>query len=223
MMRNIDMRTYIKAKLIFIVILIYFLTFLSGCSRKGTNFLIFVADDLGFSDIGLYNLYIESPNLNAIFAQGIQFTNFYVEPTDNATLLSLLTGMFASRLGIISSEHKISCKYLNKMSEIELLPKILKKRGYDTAFIGKAFLEVEDEYSMFELGFKYFYCLFAGEDKRHKFYRNGEIGIENGNFTYLIERSLLKVSIGLGKNESKLVAWSTTCPNSVFSLSCSPT
>ena len=41
------------------------------------NVLIILADDLGFSDIGCYGGEIETPNLDALAAGGLRFTQFY--------------------------------------------------------------------------------------------------------------------------------------------------
>lgn len=40
------------------------------------NFLVIIADDMGFSDAGCYGGEIATPNLNALAAEGLRFTQF---------------------------------------------------------------------------------------------------------------------------------------------------
>ena len=52
----------------------------SGAFAAGSekpNIIIIMADDMGFSDIGCYGGEIETPNLDALAAKGLRFTQFY--------------------------------------------------------------------------------------------------------------------------------------------------
>ena len=62
----------------------------SGAKRP--NFLVIVADDLGFSDIGDFGGEIETPNLDALAATGLRLTNFHSAPACAPTRAMLLTG-----------------------------------------------------------------------------------------------------------------------------------
>ena len=44
------------------------------------NFLIIVADDLGFSDLGAFGGEIDTPNLDALALSGLRLTGFHTEP-----------------------------------------------------------------------------------------------------------------------------------------------
>jgi len=44
------------------------------------NFVILVADDLGYTDIGAFGSEIRTPNLDALAGQSIKFTNFHARP-----------------------------------------------------------------------------------------------------------------------------------------------
>ena len=49
---------------------------------KGSpNFLVIVADDLGWSDIGAFGGEIATPNLDALALSGVRFTGFHTAPT----------------------------------------------------------------------------------------------------------------------------------------------
>ena len=41
---------------------------------KKPNFLIFLADDLGFSDVGCYGGEIQTPNIDKLAKEGLRFT-----------------------------------------------------------------------------------------------------------------------------------------------------
>ena len=59
------------------------------------NVVIFLADDLGFSDIGCYGGEIETPNIDALAAGGVRFTQFYNAGRCCPSRASLLTGLYA--------------------------------------------------------------------------------------------------------------------------------
>lgn len=46
-------------------------------SKKRPNFLILLADDLGFSDVGCYGGEISTPNIDRLARQGLRFTDFH--------------------------------------------------------------------------------------------------------------------------------------------------
>lgn len=44
---------------------------------KRPNFLVVVADDLGFSDVGCFGGEIRTPNIDQIANEGLRFTDFH--------------------------------------------------------------------------------------------------------------------------------------------------
>ena len=56
------------------------------------NFLVILADDLGFSDIGAFGGEIATPNLDALASNGLRLTDFHTAPTCSPTRSMLLTG-----------------------------------------------------------------------------------------------------------------------------------
>ena len=69
------------------------------------NILIVLCDDLGFSDLGSYGSEIETPNLDALAAEGIRYTNFHVNPMCSPTRASLLTGLNSHLAGLATVCH----------------------------------------------------------------------------------------------------------------------
>src|SRR5687767_1023304 len=66
------------------------------------NVVVFVADDLGWRDLGYAgSTFYESPNIDALAARGTVFTNAYSAcPVCSPTRASLLTGKYPPRVGI---------------------------------------------------------------------------------------------------------------------------
>lgn len=69
----------------------------SACS-KPPNFLVIVVDDMGYADAGSYGGEIETPNLDALAAGGLRFTQFYNTSRCWPTRASLLTGYYAQQV-----------------------------------------------------------------------------------------------------------------------------
>lgn len=57
------------------------------------NFLLIVADDLGWSDLGSFGGEITTPNLDGIATAGVRFTSFHTAPTCSPTRSMLLSGV----------------------------------------------------------------------------------------------------------------------------------
>jgi len=71
--------------------------------RKNINFLFIVADDLGWSDLSCYgSKYYETPNIDALAANGIKFTDAYAAaPVCSATRASILSGWSPARQHLV--------------------------------------------------------------------------------------------------------------------------
>src|SRR6478609_7773422 len=61
-------------------------------SSPRPNILLIVADDLGYTDLGCFGGDIHTPNLDALAARGIQFTNFHTAPLCAPTRSMILSG-----------------------------------------------------------------------------------------------------------------------------------
>lgn len=62
------------------------------------NFLVIIADDMGFSDSGCYGGEIATPNLNALAAGGLRFTQFYNTARCWPTRSALMTGYYPQQI-----------------------------------------------------------------------------------------------------------------------------
>ena len=78
------------------------------------NFVVIVADDLGYSDLGSYGGEISTPNLDRLASEGIRYTNFYVGPTCSPTRAMLMTGMDNHRVGMGNMYERTAPNQMNK-------------------------------------------------------------------------------------------------------------
>lgn len=64
------------------------------------NVVVILVDDMGFSDIGCYGSEIPTPNLDALAAGGLRFTQFYNTGRCCPTRAALLTGLYSHQAGV---------------------------------------------------------------------------------------------------------------------------
>ena len=69
-------------------------------SNARPNIIVILVDDMGWSDIGSYGGEIPTPNLDALAARGVRFTQFYSTPRCSPTRASLLTGLYPHQAGM---------------------------------------------------------------------------------------------------------------------------
>src|SRR6188768_3180451 len=64
------------------------------------NIILILVDDMGFSDIGCYGSEIPTPNIDALAAGGLRFTQFYNTGRCCPTRAALLTGLYSHQAGV---------------------------------------------------------------------------------------------------------------------------
>jgi arylsulfatase A-like enzyme len=84
-------------------LIIKLLITVSVFSKNEPNILFILADDLGYSDTTPYgNEYHETPNIARIANKGMTFDNFHTtSPVCSPSRASILTGLYAERLGMV--------------------------------------------------------------------------------------------------------------------------
>jgi arylsulfatase A-like enzyme len=60
--------------------------------NKRPNFLIILADDLGFSDPGCFGGEIKTPNIDRLGREGVRLTNFHAAAACSPTRAMIMTG-----------------------------------------------------------------------------------------------------------------------------------
>jgi arylsulfatase len=80
---------------------------LVGCLAAGNaaitvaappNFVVILADDMGFSDVGCYGGEIHTPNLDQLAANGLRFTRFYNTARCWPTRSAIMTGYYPQQI-----------------------------------------------------------------------------------------------------------------------------
>jgi arylsulfatase len=64
------------------------------------SFVVILADDMGYSDLGSYGGEIATPNLDQLAERGVRFTQFYNTARCSPTRASLLTGVYPHEAGM---------------------------------------------------------------------------------------------------------------------------
>lgn len=101
------------------------------------NVIVFLADDLGFKDVGCYGGPVKTPHIDSLAASGARFTDFYSGcAVCSPSRATLLTGRHHIRTGVYSwiSDDRQNSHLLER--EVTLA-EILKAAGFQTAHIGK--------------------------------------------------------------------------------------
>ena len=124
-----------------------------------------LADDLGWADLSAYGApVIRTPNLDALAASGVRFTNGYsASSVCSPTRFGLYTGRYPARLpgglpepiGAPNPQHGIPLDH-------PTLGTLLKAQGYDTALIGKWHCGYLPWFSPTRLGWDEFFGNFSG-------------------------------------------------------------
>lgn len=146
------------------------------------NVVLFLVDDMGWMDCGVYgSKYYETPNIDRFAQQAMRFTNAYSQPLCSPTRASILTGQYSARHGITSaSGHQppqpanhvyfketapsgVPMLTAQSKNYLELsqttLAETLKGAGYRTAHIGKWHLGLMPEHWPEKQGFDVaFHC-----------------------------------------------------------------
>ena len=94
------------------------------------NIVIILTDDMGFSDPGCFGGEIQTPNIDALAAHGVRFTQFYNCSRCCQTRASLLTGAYAQRVGLAEFGRTMDL-------DAPTVAERLKASGYQTALMGK--------------------------------------------------------------------------------------
>jgi arylsulfatase A len=145
------------------------------------NFVVFLADDLGYGDLASYgNPIIETPHLDRLASQGMRFTDFHSAGTVcSPSRASLLTGRNPYRSGF----YYIAGSGMHLQRDEVTVATLLRDAGYDTCFVGKWHLSRFDQANSSQPtpgdhGFDHWFATavnaFEGPENPTTFFRNGE-------------------------------------------------
>lgn len=104
------------------------------------NVLVILLDDTGFAQLGCFGSDIDTPNIDALAANGLQFTNFHVTPLCSPTRAALLTGRSNHAVGMRSVSNFVT-GFPNQLGHISnhaaTVAEVLGDAGYGTFCVGK--------------------------------------------------------------------------------------
>lgn len=110
-------------------------------ASRPPNFVIFLADDMGFSDAGCYGGEIATPNLDTLAAHGIRYTQFYNTARCWPTRAALLTGYYAQQVGFDVLPDVDGGRARKRPLWAHLLSEYLRPLGYRNYHSGKWHLD----------------------------------------------------------------------------------
>jgi len=142
------------------------------------NFVIIMADDLGYGDLGSYGqLSYQTPNLDSMAANGLMFTDYHSNgAVCTPTRAALLTGKYQQMVGM---EGVIYVRGKTRQTGLDTsnvtLAELLKSAGYATGVVGKWHLGYRPEYNPVHQGFDFFRGYVSGNIDYHSHYDNAGI------------------------------------------------
>jgi len=148
----------------------------AGCSASTNqddvndrpNILLIVADDLGYSDLGVHGSDIATPNIDSLAREGVLFTQFHTATMCAPTRAMLFSGnnnhvagmARQSRRGLAG--HDVPGYEASLSDRIMPFPKLLRDSGYRTYTVGKWHLGTDSEHSPRAAGFERSFSLLHG-------------------------------------------------------------
>lgn len=181
-------------------------TFAFGATAPRHNVVFIVADDLGYGELGCYGgRDIPTPQLDALAAGGVRFTNGYVTaPFCAASRAALLTGRYQTRFGF--EFNPIGAKNAAPGIGLPVAEKTvadhLRDTGYATALVGKWHLGGTAEFHPQRRGFDEFFG----------FLHEGHTYVPapwHGVTTWLRRRALPDAGRGRWTSPDGRIVWST--------------
>lgn len=164
---------------------------LSGAADEpasAPNLLVILADDLGYGDLACCGASdLQTPHLDALFASGMRFTNFYANcPVCSPTRAALLSGRYQELVGVpgvIRTHSENSWGFLDP--DAVLLPRVAQQHGYHTAIVGKWHLGLSAPNRPNDRGFDLFHGYLG--DMMDDYYSHRRHGI---NYMYYNEQEI---------------------------------
>lgn len=135
------------------------------------NFLFIFTDDQCYDDLSYHgNQYLQTPNIDQLAQESVEFTNFHAAPLCAPSRANLLTGRQFLRTGVwgVHRGHD----YLNL--DERTFAEVLQDHGYTTAMMGKWHSGHPDAWQPYNRGFDHAWVaeLYRHDDTR--LYYNGE-------------------------------------------------
>ncbi len=116
----------------------------TSTTAKRPNIVVIVADDMGYSDMGMFGSEIQTPNLDNLAKAGVRFTNFCTHASCSPTRSMLLSGLDTHVNGLGNMDEWTAPNQVgldgyegNLSTNVVAFPQLLKDAGYHTYMVGK--------------------------------------------------------------------------------------
>jgi len=130
------------------------------------NIIIFLADDLGYADLGCQGCKdIPTPHIDSIARNGVRFTDGYAtHPVCSPSRAGLMSGRYQHRFGFEhnSGPERFAAENFGLPRSEPTLAERLKTAGYATGMVGKWHIGFKAGLRPHERGFDYFYGFLGG-------------------------------------------------------------
>lgn len=130
------------------------------------NIIIFLADDLGYADIGVNGCKdIPTPNIDGLAKNGVRFTDGYAaHPVCSPSRAALMSGMYQHRFGFEhnSGPERYASPDFGLPRDVPTLAEKLNAAGYATGMVGKWHIGFRKGLRPHERGFDHFYGFLSG-------------------------------------------------------------
>lgn len=135
--------------------------------QKRPNFIIILADDMGYGDPTCFGGSIPTPNIDKMAEEGMRFTDFHSSGTVcSPTRAGLVTGLYQQRTGVdgvVTADPKCAAYTLGVDPEkFTTFPQLLAKANYKTAIFGKWHLGYLEKYNPMNFSFDRFVGYISG-------------------------------------------------------------
>ena len=135
-------------------------------SADKPNFVIVMADDMGYGDSSVYNGWIETPHMERMAREGLTFSDFHSSGTVcSPTRAGLMTGRYQQRAGIpgvINADPKQAVHHAGLQQTEITFSEMLCGEGYRTAIFGKWHLGYHKPFNPIHHGFERFIGFLSG-------------------------------------------------------------
>tara|TARA_Y100000588_G_scaffold255149_1_gene269686 strand:- start:4134 stop:5963 length:1830 start_codon:yes stop_codon:yes gene_type:complete len=147
------------------------------------NVIVILTDDQGWGDLSIHgNTNLDTPNIDRLASQGMEFERFYVCPICSPTRAEFMTGRYNPRTGVRSASRGEERMDLDETTIFETF----KAAGYKTAAFGKWHNGMQPPYHPNARGIDEYYGFCSGHWGHYyspMLEHNGEIVTGNGYVT----------------------------------------
>ena len=180
------------------------LALLSANAAK-PNFVVIMADDMGYNATSAYGGWLKTPHLDRMAREGMLFSDYHSSGVVcSPTRAGLLTGRYQERAGVpsvINADPKVPDHHRGLWPSEHTFPELLAQAGYTSAIFGKWHLGYRKKFNPMHHGFNEFRGFVSGNIDYLSHYDRMEVydwwdGLmtvkEEGYSTHLITRHALR-------------------------------